>query len=331
MAVEIFMPRLGLTMKEGTIVVWLKDVGDYVKKGEPVVEITSEKITNVIEAPDSGILAKILFLEGDTVPSGTVIAYLEDTADAGKQEENRTALGQKDKVEEDKDIKIRRVIELAGARKVIAQRMEESLRRSPQASVTSRADLTALMELKESLAREGYKYTVTDFFVKIVALALEKNPILNSSLQDGKIFIYESLNIGIAMALEESLIVPVIYNVEQKNLQQISAELRELTSKARDGSLASVDMTGGTFTLSNLGIFNVDVMTPILNPPEAALLAIGTVRKEPVISADDSISVRQGATLSLTIDHAVTDGVPAARFLETIHQILREPRKYLCQ
>lgn len=329
MAVEIFMPRLGLTMKEGTIVSWHKSQGDHVSMGEVVAEITSEKIAASIEAPITGILEKILFAVGDVVPSGTVIAYMTEAAEQPK------ASGGTPNVEIDNttipgdDRKIKEVIPLAGVRKVIAQRMEESLKRSPQATVAARADLSPLLVFKDLYAGDGIKYSITDLFVKIAALALVQNPILNSSLQDDKIIVYDSINIGIAMAVDNYLLVPVIKNVQEKSLPEISSELSLLVKKAREGALAPEDMTGGTFTLSNLGMFAVDTMTPILNPPEAALLAIGCVRKEAVIGDNDSLSVRQAATLSLTIDHAVTDGVPAARFLETIQKILANPAEYL--
>lgn len=329
MAVEIFMPRLGLTMQEGTIVSWLKRAGDPVAKDEGVAEISSEKITAIIEAPAAGILEKILFAEGEIVPSGTVIAYLAETAAVEKAFADAPAAGQESAVTVDQDRKVKEVIPVAGIRKVIGERMAESLRRSPQATVTARADVTALLLLKDSFATQGAKYTITDLFVKIAALALEKNPILNSSLQDNKIIIYESINIGVAMAVEDSLLVPVLRDVQEKNLAQISAELGQLVRKAKEGSLNPEDMVGGTFTLSNLGMFAVDAMTPILNPPEAALLAIGSILKEAVIGDADTMQVRQAATLSLTIDHAVTDGVPAARFLATIQQILASPAEYL--
>lgn len=329
MSVEVFMPRLGLTMQEGTIVAWLKQEGDLITKGEAVAEMTTEKITNVIESQASGILEKVLYKEGDTVPSGTVIAYIAEATAEKKELDHVPSTGKQNSEIIDRDRRIKQVIPLVGIRKVIAERMQESMRRSPQATATTRADVTALSAFRASLAQKGIKYTVTDLFVKIIALALEQNPILNASLQEGKLIMYESVNVGVAVAVENALLVPVIKNVQEKSLPEISAEVSELVRKARGGALLPEDMSGGTFTLSNLGMFNVDAMTPILNPPEAGIMAIGPFHKEAKFGDDDSLQVRQVATLSLTFDHSVTDGVPASRFLESINKILLNPTEYL--
>lgn len=329
MPAEIFMPKLGLSMQEGTITTWLKKEGDPVKIGEVVAEITTDKIANTIEAQAAGTIQKLLYKEGDTALVGTVIAYIDENGNA-KQETVEAADIDKTIAENtDGGKKIKQVIPLKGIRKVIAERMQESMNRSPQATATSRSDVTVLAAFRESCAKEGEKFSVTDLFVKIVAIALEKNPVLNSSLQDSKLYMYETINIGVAVAAENSLLVPVIKNVQDKSLSQISTEVTEIVRKAREGKLGSEDMTGGTFTISNLGMFNVDAMTPIINPPEAGILAIGPFHKEADFGDNDELQVKVKATLSFTFDHAVTDGVPAARFLETINDILKRPAEYL--
>lgn len=329
MPVEIFMPRLGLTMHEGTITTWLKKEGDTVTIGEAVAEITTEKITNSIEAQASGVMQKLLYNEGDTVASGTVIAYIDETGNVKREAVASTTLDRTNEENNARDRKIKQVIPLTGIRKVIADRMMESMSKSPQATATSRSDVTLLADFRDICKKAGKKYSVTDLFVKIVTVALEKNPILNSSLQDGKLYMYESINIGVAVAVENSLLVPVIKNVQDKNISQISQEVTEIVTKARNGKLTPEEMSGGTFTISNLGMFNVDAMTPIINPPEAGILAIGPFHKEAVFGENDDLQVKTRATLSLTFDHAVTDGVPAARFLETINDILQKPEKYI--
>lgn len=327
MAAEVNMPRLGMTMKEGTLVKWLKQEGDYVKKGEALAEITSEKITNEIEAPSDGILDKIIIKEGETVDVGVVVAYL------GESGKRRTV--QEKPVEEvkEKEIKgfktVREVKPLSGLRKVIGERMLDSLQRSPQGTMTTRADVTELKTLKDEYAAQGHKVTFTDMFVKIVGLALEKNPLLNSSIEDNKIILYKSVNIGVGVGTEDALLVPVIKNVETKSVMDISQELKNLVKKIKEKKITSEDMTGGTFTISNMGMFDVDIVTPIINPPEAAILAIGATRKEIVVLEDDSTAVRPITTLSLTADHAVMDGIPAVKFLESINEIMTNPHKYM--
>ncbi|MCQ1529323.1 dihydrolipoamide acetyltransferase family protein [Lutispora saccharofermentans] len=329
MAVEVNMPRLGMTMKEGTLVKWLKREGDHVKKGESLAEITSEKITNEIEAPSDGILDKILVGENETVDVGVVVAYIAESSGerstvqgeaVGNGKEQQEAKGPKTILEEKP---------LSGLRKVIGERMAESLRRSPQGTMTTRADVTQIIALKNDYAEQGHKVTVTDIFVKIVGLALEKNPVLNASIEDNKLIFYKSVNIGVGVGTEEGLFVPVIKNVETKSVLDISRELKALAKKIKDKSINSDDMTGGTFTISNLGMFDVDIVTPIINPPEAAILAIGTTRKEVVVSEDGTMAVRPITTLSLTADHAVMDGLPAVRFLTSIKEIMANLNGYL--
>ena len=328
MSIEVYMPRLGATMKDGTLTRWLKKEGDSVQKGEPIAEITSEKLTNEIEAPEDGFLDKIIIQEGETVPVATVLAVISSEAKGSL--EPQSCREEEIKTEDIQGPKT--VLEakpLSSLRKVIGERMAESLLHSPQGTMTTRADMTELIALKDELAIIGKKVTYTDMFVKIVGLSLEKNPLLNSSIEDGKLILYKSINIGVGVGIEDGLLVPVIKNVEQKSLLQISQELKELAVKVKEKRITSDEMTGGTFTISNLGMFDVDIITPIINPPEAAILAIGATRKEVTVLEDDSIVVRPITTLSLTADHAVIDGIPAVTFLSTIKDIMKNPHEFL--
>lgn len=217
---------------------------------------------------------------------------------------------------------------LAGIRKIIAARMSESLKKSPQATMSAKTDMSALKALKESYANNGVKLTYTDLLVKATAEALKLNPTINSSLQDGKIVQYESINIGVAVGTDKALFVPVIKNVQKKSVVEVSKELRRLIQKANEGKLLPEDFSGGTFTISNLGMFNLDVMTPIVNIPEAAILCIGATRKELVVEDDDTIKIKPMTTLSLTIDHAVLDGLPSAKFMESLCSVIQNPSQY---
>ncbi|NMB88011.1 MAG: 2-oxo acid dehydrogenase subunit E2 [Chloroflexi bacterium] len=319
---NVFMPRLGLSMQEGTIVKWLVSEGTLVKKGEGIAEISSEKLTYTVEADADGVITQLLYPEDDVVTSGEVIALLDENAlsTPGETPQAAAAAGM---AEQDPWRQVHSRTALPSTRKVIAERMAGSLARSPQATVTTRVDVSRLVELRAQFAAMGAKISYTDLFTKIVAQALQENLSLNASLQDGEWVIYRSINIGVAVAAEDALYVPVVRDVQTKTLRQVSAEISQLSRKVKEGCLEAEDMLGGTFTLSNMGMLDVDVMTPIINPPEAAILAIGSVRKEAVVDAEDHIVIRPVAILSLTIDHAILDGYPAARFLESIKKIVQ--------
>lgn len=324
MNIEVYMPRLGATMKDGTLIRWLKVEGDAIQKGESIAEITSEKLTNEIEAPASGFIDKLIIQEGETVPVATVLAIIT----TGKSNGTKPNIEQREEIKQVFSEGSKIVLEtkpLSNLRKVIGERMADSLKNSPQGTMTTRADMTELIALKNKLAAEGKKVTYTDMFIKIVGLALEKNPLLNSTIIDGNLILYKSVNIGVGVGIEDGLLVPVIKNVEQKSLMQISKELKELTVKVMEKRITTDEMSGGTFTISNMGMYEVDIVTPIINPPEAAILAIGCTRKEATVADNDSIVIRPMTTLSLTADHAVTDGIPAVIFLTSIKDIMRNP------
>jgi pyruvate dehydrogenase E2 component (dihydrolipoamide acetyltransferase) len=219
-------------------------------------------------------------------------------------------------------------IPLSGIRRMIANKMEESLKKAPQATITTKADMSALIALKKQYADQGVELTFTDLFVKVTESALKINPALNASLINGKIIQFKTVNIGVAVGTDKALLVPVIKNVQDKSLLEISGELKEMIQKIRDQKISADDFSGGTFTLSNMGMFKVDVMTPIVNVPEVAILSIGTTRREPVVGKEDTIMIKPMTTLSLTLDHAVLDGLPAAKFLETFIQIMESPLEF---
>lgn len=220
-------------------------------------------------------------------------------------------------------------VPLIGLRRIIAKRMEESLQKSPQATITTKADMSALMVLKENYLAQGLKVTYTDILIKVAACALELHPTLNASNQEGKIIRYKSINIGVAVGTDDALYVPVVKNVQKKSIPEISKELKELIEKVNEGKLDSADLSGGTFTLSNLGMLDIDVMTPIINIPEAAIICIGAIRKELIVEDDDTTKIKPMTTLSLTLDHAVMDGISAAKFLGTLKSIMAKPTEFI--
>jgi pyruvate dehydrogenase E2 component (dihydrolipoamide acetyltransferase) len=196
--------------------------------------------------------------------------------------------------------------------------MMQSLHGSAQLTLTTEADVTAAADLRGQLGREA-EFTYTDLMVHAVARTLRRHPRLNSHLEDGAIRLFDEVNIGVAVALDEGLIVPVIRNADRKTLREIAIESKDLGARARHGKLRLEDVEGGTFTITNLGTYGVDAFTPIINHGEAAILGLGRIVERPAIYRGE-ITRRSMMTLSLTFDHRIVDGAPAAAFLQSIIQ-----------
>ncbi len=215
------------------------------------------------------------------------------------------------------------VIPMTGMRGAIARRMLQSLQTSAQLTLVSEADVTALVKQRESLI-EQFDVTYTDLLIRAAALALPKHPRLNAAVVGEEIHVLPEVNIGVAIALDDGLVVPVVRNTNRKTLSVIAAEVAEFVRRARSGKLTMAEITGGTFTITNLGGFGIDAFTPILNPPEAAILGVGRI-VERLTRRDSDLVWRQTMVLSLTVDHRVVDGAPAAAFLRTLREFLERP------
>jgi pyruvate dehydrogenase E2 component (dihydrolipoamide acetyltransferase) len=210
-------------------------------------------------------------------------------------------------------------IPMRGMRKTIADRMSQSLRESAQLTITSEADVTAAVELRERLVRQ-FDFTYGDLLIQAVARALLRHPRMNARLVQDAIAIMPQVNVGMAVALEDGLIVPVIVDADKKPLREIATITRELGERARTGKLRLEEVSGGTFTITNLGTFGVDAFTPIINTGETGILGVGRIIEKPVIHRGE-IARRSMMTLSLTFDHRLIDGAPAAQFLQTVIEI----------
>jgi pyruvate dehydrogenase E2 component (dihydrolipoamide acetyltransferase) len=210
-----------------------------------------------------------------------------------------------------------------GVRKVIAERMHQSLRSSAQITITAEADVTPATEFRARVSRE-FDFSYTDMMIHSVARALMRHPRMNARLSEtgngAEIVLCANANVGIAVALDEGLIVPVVNRAESKSLREIAVESRALGEKARAGQLKLEDVTGGTFTISNLGIFGIDAFTPILNLGETGILGVGRIVEKPAVYRGE-IAKRAMLWLSLTFDHRVLDGAPAADFLQTVIEL----------
>ncbi len=399
MAVEVTMPKFGLTMHEGTIQRFFKAPGEHVNAGEPLYEVETEKVLYEVEAPASGTFALAVRQEGDTVPCGELVAIIAESGDdlaalasryardgaaarpapaaqaasrpaplpaaaetaaAGRRAASPVAR----KLAEELGVDLSAIVgsgpggritredveraaasraattgnaaaaapasagapaaagtrtALRGARKTIAERMHASLRDSAQITITSEADVTPATELRARL-RQQFEFTYTDMIVHAAARALAKHPRMNSRLEGNEIVAPAAINIGIAVALDDGLIVPVIRDAARKALGEIAIESKAYGEKARAGRLKLEDVTGGTFTVTNLGAWGIDAFTPILNSGETGILGVGRIIEKPAIYRGE-IARRAMMTLSLTFDHRVIDGAPAAEFLQTVIDI----------
>ncbi len=391
MATPLTLPRLGQGMETGTIVRWLKSEGEAVARGEPLYELDTDKVTQEVEAEDSGVLLKIVVREGE-VPVGRTVAYVgepgeqvpaEAAASAGEEAEVPTAAQVRDKrpalevpvaraAERPERIKAsplaRRLarergidlaalagagpegrivaddveraavapaasatvgeverVELSSLRRTIARRLTEAWT-VPAFQISMSADMTRAQELRALLVERhpDERPTVTDVLTKVCAIALMRHRDVNATFADDAIEVHPSANVGIAVATERGLVVPVIQVCEQRTVAEIAAARADLVVRAQTSKLRPDDVTGGTFTISNLGMYAVEQFVAVLNPPQAAILAVGAIDDRPV-ARDGAVVVRPMMTMTLTCDHRTIDGATAADFLGTVRDFLEKP------
>jgi pyruvate dehydrogenase E2 component (dihydrolipoamide acetyltransferase) len=215
------------------------------------------------------------------------------------------------------------VIPLTGKRGIIARRMHESLHTMAQVTLTTECDVTDMLQLRAELQQQ-FALTPTDLIIKAVAMVLKRHPRLNAWVEGAEIRLVPEIHLGIAVALEDSLIVPVVHDADRKSLREIAQETQRLTQHARAGTLTPEEVTGGTFTVTNLGMYGIDAFTPIINPPEVAILGIGRIVTRPA-QGPQGLVWRQMLTFSLTFDHRAIDGAPAAAFLQALCEQLASP------
>ncbi len=212
-----------------------------------------------------------------------------------------------------------------GMRQAIAEQMVHSLQTMAQLTLTTKADVTALKSTREALrARWDRKVSYTDLLVKAVAVALGDHPLLGARLEGEEIVMPDEINVGVAVALDDGLIVPVIRNADRMTVPEIGAKIKHLAQRARENSLNVDEVTGAVFTVTNLGTYGVDGFTPIINPPEVAILGVGRITEELALINGQAVA-RSRMVLSLTIDHRIVDGAPGAAFLQTLVQLLEHP------
>ena len=412
MPVPVIMPKLEMSQETAVIVDWLKQDGEPVKKGEPIMVVETDKVTVEIESPSAGILRGISANAGDTVPVTTVVAYLyqpDEKSDvalvspstpqpsvtpvaarmavaegaelvhvkgsgpagrimksdvAAAIEQKRRASPAARRVAREQNIPLENVegsgprgriqtsdvlnaivqpaspvvrapsgapeiISLRGMRRKIAERMQSSYQTVPHISFTARVDTTALEQLRTRLNErserlKGPHVSLTTLFVKIVGHTLRQHRWLNSALRGDEILLFPYINIGVAVALPDGLIVPVIQNADQKGIESLAGEVTDLTQKARQNKLQPTDVANGTFTISNLGPFGIEQFNAIINPGQAAILAISASQAE-VVPVDGRPEIRPILRMTLSADHRIIDGAVAAHFMMDLKSAMEFP------
>jgi pyruvate/2-oxoglutarate dehydrogenase complex dihydrolipoamide acyltransferase (E2) component len=347
---EVLMPRLSDEEEEGVLVTWFVQPGATVREGDLLAEVQVLKVSAEVVAPASGTV-ELRAQPGDVVPQGAVIAVIREPEEAPAAVPASPAARRLARelgvdlsavrgtgpggriVEED----VRRaaggaapgapapVEPISPMRRAIAERLHGHLAATAQVTLTAEADVTALaQELERLSAASGRRASYTEAAVRAVALALREHPRLGGRWTEEGIVLPDRLDVGVAVALDEGLVVPVIRAVDTKDLQTLGQEIAELAERARKGALTPADLEGGVFSVTNLGAYGVDAFTPLLNPPQSAILGLGRARPRPA-AVEGRVEVRTLMVLSLTFDHRVVDGAPAAAFLRTVVSLLEMP------
>jgi pyruvate dehydrogenase E2 component (dihydrolipoamide acetyltransferase) len=386
-ATEVIMPALGMAQETGKLVRWIKNEGDTVTKGEPLMEIETDKVTVEIEAPADGVLGGISAAEGEDIPVGQAVAYVLAEGEAlpqlvavpaaPVQSAAPAAVPTTNGSSADVETPGRRVLASPKARrlarerglriedlkgtgphgaiqavdvvaqeaqpvrepraapaqpvtsnawKTMADRMQQSWRDVPHFFLERDLDATRLNSWRDMIRRRpGYeKVTHTDLLIVVCAAALVEHPRVNASWRDESVHYHDAINVGIAVATEEALIVPVVHGADRLDLKAVTHARGDLVARARDRKLRPADVSEGTFTISNLGMFGVDAFHAIVNTPQAAILAVGRILDR-IVAVDGEPAVRPTMTVSLSFDHRVVDGAEGARFLDTLAALVEEP------
>ena len=313
-----------------------KEEGDEVTEGETLCAVETEKVTSDVSAPVSGILSRIMVPTNKAVPCETVLAIIVSAEERQNQEgeveatdapaPTKEGATMQPSVEVPNGVK---VLQLEGRKKVIADNTLRAWQTMPMYCQAMDADASALQSLRAQLLPEiekqaGVMLTLTDLLVKIVAWGLRQFPELNAYLENYELQLIDRINIGISSATPKGLILPVVQDADKKSLAEISRTVRSLTERAKEDKLTLDDISGGTFTLNNVGMIGVETGFSIINPPQVAILGVGKIVKKPVIR-DDKIISAPIMNLFINVNHRACDGITSAEFLEKIKSAVENP------
>ena len=387
MATEVIMPALSPAQETGILIEWFKEEGDLIEKGEPLMEVETDKANVEVEATTTGILANITVNLGDEIPVGKVIALIladgESAPESNKEySSSETKVSEEDTAQLQTTIsnpldpsaklptnkivaspKVRQYAKKEGIDlsfimgsgpngiilmedvlvsqssteteendiptskgwRLMADRLTESWSSAPHFNLVRHLDVSNLVTYKKQVQeKNSNRLTYTDLLIKLVSITLKEHPRINASWIDNKIVKNSEINVGLAVDFDGGLIVPVIHKTDELSLGEITNRRKDLITRTQAGKLRSGDMDRGTFTISNLGMFDVDSFNAIINPPQAAILAVGRI-VDKVVPVDGLPAVRPILTLNLSFDHRVVDGVRGAKFLKTLSNLIENP------
>lgn len=343
---EIKVPSLGESDTEATLISWLKDVGDEVHVDDIIAEIESDKITMEITATESGVLKEQLAAEEDTVEPEQVIGLIDtsvavaEQADTTKEEVKPTSIPQAaqasttdqpnqaaQQLAEREQISV----PMTRLRKRIASRLKEAQNTAAMLTTFNEVNMQPIMDMRkqyqdEFTAKFGVKLGFMSFFVKACAVACAEFPTVNAYIDGDDVLYHNYIDMGIAVSTENGLIVPVLRDAGVKSYAEIEQGIIDLANKAREGGLKPDDLQGGTFSITNGGIFGSMLSTPILNTPQSAILGMHTIQKRAVVE-DDAIVARPMMYLAMSYDHRLVDGKEAVQCLVMIKKALETPSK----
>lgn len=393
------MPQVSITTAEVKLITWLKKPGDSIKRGEPLVEVETDKATVEVESYVDGFLRTQKYPNGSVVPVEAVIAIISSTPNENIEEESAfvtmeriesrpqvspnigtppviksdridispvarkmaeannidfgklTGSGPGGRiVKEDVEAAIQNGVKgassiptivtgkngISSMRNAIAQRTALSKATIPHYYVSIEIDMHSVINLIEDLkkiavSRKMESPTITDLILWACGKTLPQFPYLHGSWTDKGAVINPEINLGLVVGLDEGLMVPILHKADQKGLFALADDSRKLKQKARQGGLSSSDLTGGTFTISNLGMFDVNSFIAVINPPESAILALGAMVKRAVVTENDEIVVRPILNATLSVDHRMVDGIMAAKFLKAFKDVLENPSLLLLE
>jgi pyruvate dehydrogenase E2 component (dihydrolipoamide acetyltransferase) len=387
MPISVVMPALEMAQETGKLISWLKKEGESVAKGEPLLEVETDKAVMEVESPGEGVLAGVKVQVGAEVPVGRTIAWILKPGETVPSTETEIESGRKATATKNADTppaasartsstegakvspKARRlasekgvdlsqlrgsgpqgeilaadILAAAGAvapvsessspvARLMAQRTTESWTTVPHFFLVREVDADALIALRDALRSEverstHIKLTYTDLLIALVSRVLRKHSRMNASWDNGSLRHNSDINISLAVAVEGGVVAPVIHRADLAALSEIAARRSELANRAKAGKLRPSDIAGGTFTISNLGMFAIDAFTAIITPPQAAVLAVGRIADR-VIATEGRPMVRPMMTLTLSCDHRVADGAYAAEFLGEVADAIRDPQQML--
>ena len=349
---DVLVPVLGESVVEATVSKWIKKQGDFVEVDEPIVELETDKVTLEVPAATSGILDNLAVSEGDTVEVGALLAMIvagEKTDQNSKTSKTQeTKISEEPKnipekvektqtttnsgfVEEFADKSLEERVPMSRLRQAIARRLKEAQNTAAMLTTYNEVDMSALMEMRKNYQdsfekKNGVRLGYMSFFVKASIDALKQFPAVNAEIDSNDIVYKNYYNIGVAVGTSQGLVVPVLKNADKMSFGETELSISNFGKKAKDGSLGINDMAGGTFTISNGGVYGSLMSSPILNPPQSGILGMHKIQNRPV-AIDNQIQIRPMMYLALSYDHRIIDGREAVSFLVRIKEIIEDPRR----